>query len=218
MLKKKKAIHLAILLVLVAVFVFVSYYYLPGFLPGQDDVQAVIQSYGNFGLVVYFLLAYVTVVVTPLNFSWVGLAGGFVYGPLIAFLINWIAKIVGNLTAFFIGRKYGRKAMSYFLSKADIKKYDKLVNHESVSIVYFASAFIPLGPGDTLSYFLGCSSMKLKTFVSLSVVGTMGTAFAWAYVGSGQAFDDPIFLIVLAVLFLIGLFWVHKNRKKYDFY
>lgn len=212
--KKRKLILFSALLGLVAM-VFVLNWLLLNIIPNQEQISEQFTSLGAVGLLIYLGWGTLSVVFTPLNFSWVALAGGFVYGTWIGFLINWICKLVGNFIAFAIAQKYGRSVLKYFFAKNELKKYDKLISNENSILLYFVLAFIPLTPSDTIAYIVGLSSLKKSTFLIVAALGNIGTCFALAFVGSKDFVSYPWVSAIMVPVFGGGLWYIHKHRKKF---
>jgi uncharacterized membrane protein YdjX (TVP38/TMEM64 family) len=184
-------------------------------LPSQVELQLLMESYGYWGIFLYLFFATASVTITPLNFSLFGMAGGFVYGTWTAFFLNWFAKVVGTSLAFWIARKLGNQVLPFF-TKRDIKDVRRMLNSEKLVLAYFALCFIPFTPSDNIAYLLGFSNMKARHFIPITIVANSGTAFTLAYIGSGEALDNLLFLIVLGFALIIGLSWLHKNKDTFE--
>lgn len=185
------------------------------FLPSQVDAQNWIQSFGTLGCLVYLGWGTLSVVVTPLNFSFLGLAGGFIYGTGWAFVLNWICKIIGTSISFFLAQKLGRRVLNRMVSKSFLKKFDYLIEDERTMLLYTVLCFIPFTPSDTLAYLVGMSKVRYRSFLPISIVANSGTAFGLAYLGSGGAFKDPLFLIGLGLALLGSLSYIHIRQKNH---
>lgn len=183
-------------------------------LPSQESIQSYFENAGAWGLVAYFLFGTTAVFIVPLNFSLTGIAGGFVYGTWIAFLINWACKIVGTFIAFMIGKYFGKKLIP-FLKRNGYNTYDHIMESERLIFAYFILNFIPFTPSDGMAYFLGFSKMKARVFIPISALSSTGTAFTLAYIGSGEALSNPLFLVGLGLVLSLGLTWLHQRKRAY---
>jgi uncharacterized membrane protein YdjX (TVP38/TMEM64 family) len=181
-------------------------------LPSRESIQAFYMAYGIWGYLFYLCFGIIAVFIVPINFSLIGMAGGFVYGPWIAFFTNWAAKIIGNLIGFYLGRHFGPRVLRYF-SKAQQEKFTRILHSEMSLRIYMTLSFLPFTPSDAMSYFLGATPIKLRTFIPVMALGSSGTAFALAYVGSGEAIKNPLILAGMALVLVAGLTWVHYRSK-----
>ncbi|MFA6024114.1 MAG: VTT domain-containing protein [Candidatus Gracilibacteria bacterium] len=195
-------------------FAFVVPYLVFQEIPDREALQELIQGWGVWGFLLYFIITTITVIVVPLNSTLVGLAGGFVYGTLPAFLLTWVARIVATEINFFLGRRFGRNILKIFVEEEELHKYDELIESEKAVLFYFVLCSIPLLPGDYAAYFMGFSKLKKRVFVPVSILANAICAFSLAYIGSGAAFTDPLFLTIFTLLFFGGIFWIHKEKKK----
>lgn len=181
------------------------------FFSNQERIQAALESYGALAPLLFILLSIVPVVVTPLNHSVFGIIGGFIFGTWQGFILNWIAKVLGTLITFYIGRKLGRKAVLRFIDAETMEKYDKLFNRSKIA--WFLIYSIPfLGP-DELPYLAGLSSIGLQTFLPLAMLAHVNKSLFLAFLGSGISFEDPAFVIVLVSTFLLGVLFLIYSRR-----
>lgn len=181
-------------------------------LPSRESIQAFYMAYGIWGYLFYLCFGTIAVFIIPINFSLIGMAGGFVYGPWVAFLSNWACKIIGNLIGFYLGRHFGPRVLRYF-SKAQQEKFTRILHSEMSLRIYMTLSFLPFTPSDAMSYFLGATPIKLRTFIPAMALGSSGTAFALAYVGSGEAIENPLVLAGMMLVLIAGLTWVHYRSK-----
>ena len=178
----------------------------------QDYWRSKIAAAGVFGPLLFVLMQALQVVVTPISHYTIGAIGGFLYGPWIGGLLNWVGRIIGHLTAFFLARTIGRPVVNRFVAPETIEKYDRYVSDKS--LVLFLSYFLPLFPDDEISYLAGLSKMRFRMFFLANMFGHVGGSLGLAYIGSGIDTKDPIFWI-LFISTLIGFpLFRYLLRKK----
>jgi uncharacterized membrane protein YdjX (TVP38/TMEM64 family) len=209
----KKNILIATFLIGSIAFLFGLNYFLSAAMPSQEAVQSLFENYGIWGYLFYVFFGISAVIIIPLNFSLTGIAGSFVYGFWVGVFTNWFCKIIGTTIAFLFGKYFGSKLFPYF-KKENVTYFKKLMESEKAIIIFFLLSSIPFTPSDAMAYFLGCSPMKKLTFILITSLGSFGTSFTLAYVGSGQALDKPIFIIGLGSIMATGLFWIHSSKNK----
>ena len=136
---------IAITLLLTAFFgISILYYFAAQQFSSREALQAFIEAQGWIGIIIYLLWGTTSVVVTPLNFSIAGMAGGYIYGTEFAFVMNWICKTTGSLIAFWIAKRYGRQILRFFIEERQMAAYDRFIHSEKAILLYFALAFIPM--------------------------------------------------------------------------
>lgn len=185
------------------------------FSAAQEVWRDRIASFGIFAPFAFIAIQALQVVVTPISHYSIGVIGGFLYGPYVGALFNWVGRMIGHIAAFFIARLLGRRIAERFVNTETLQKYDKHVSDKS--LVLFLFYFLPLFPDDEMSYLAGLSKMKFGMFFLANFFGHIGGSLGLAYLGSGLNANDPLFWILTAVT-LIGfplLWWLlrRKNRQ-----
>lgn len=183
------------------------------FTDSQEFWRGKITTVGIYGPLLFILIQALQVVLTPISHYTIGAIGGFLYGPWLGGLLNWIGRIIGHLAAFFLARTIGRPIVSRFVTKETIEKYDAYISDKS--LVLFLFYFLPLFPDDEMSYLAGLSKMKFRMFLLANIFGHVGGSLGLAYIGSGIDTRDPIFWILFVVT-LVGfpLVWYLLQKKK----
>jgi uncharacterized membrane protein YdjX (TVP38/TMEM64 family) len=183
-----------------------------------DSAQSIwrerIVIFGVLAPIVFILIQALQVIVTPISHYSVGVLGGFLFGPWLGALYNWIGRMIGHVAAFLIARSLGRRIATKFVSKETIDKYDKHVSNKLFTLFIFY--WLPLFPDDELSYLAGLSRMDFKKFILVSVFGHIGGSFALAYAGAGIDTSDPIFwgIIIVSLLLFIPLWFTWRKTRR----
>ena len=162
----------------------------------------------------FVALQAIQVVVTPISHYSVGVVGGFLYGPYLGGLLNYIGRVIGHLIAFFLARILGRKTAERYVSSKTLERYDKYVSDKS--LILFLIYYLPVFPDDEISYLAGLFKMKFKMFLLANLFGHLGGSLGLAYIGSGIDIKDPLFWII-TISVLIGfslVWWLMRRRKK----
>ncbi|HAO52181.1 TPA: hypothetical protein DCQ85_01805 [Candidatus Magasanikbacteria bacterium] len=178
------------------------------FFSNQQQVSQFIKNFGWWSPIIFVGLSIIPVIFTPLNHGIFGIVGGFVFGPWVGFILNWISKSIGTIITFSIGRFLGKKAISKFTKSEDMIQYNKIFNQHAFLI------FIGFTINDTLSYLAGISTMKTKTFFFLILTAHIIPTLTLAYIGSGVSLKDPIFIILTSIIVLLAVsyFLIKKNQ------
>ena len=143
-------------------------------LPPREVIQDFLQQFGPLGYIIYLLFGITAVFIVPLNFSLTGIIGTYVYGFWVGLITNWICKIIGTTIAFNIGKKLGPKIYPLF-NKEKVAYFRDLMDNEKVVMIYFLLSSLPFTPSDAMAYFLGCSPMKNRVFIPITLFGSFGT-------------------------------------------
>ncbi len=170
----------------------------------QAFFQKTILPLGWFAPVVFVLLQALQVVVTPISHYAIGVLGGFLYGPFYGGILNWLGRILGHVTAFSLSKQFGRPLVEKYVQPAMLNKFDRYLAGKNVngfnnqSMILFLIYFLPLFPDDEISYVVGLTPMRYRTFVVCNILGHLGGAFSLSYLGSGKVSgSDPLFWVLL---------------------
>lgn len=190
--------------ILIPVAIFIFGFLVPESIFGREAIQSFILKFGVFSVLALILLQILQVLIPPLDHNVIQFIGGFIFGPWIGFLYNYIGRILGSIIAFLIAQKYGRQFMEKVIPEDDIKKYDKVWSKSLLPI--FLGYWLPFFPDDIVSYLAGTSKVKFRIFMIMLLlghpVGVLGTSLAGS-LGETIWFRNPIFWIVgLSTLFI----------------
>lgn len=186
-----------------------------------------ITPFGYFGPFFFILLQVLQVVVTPLSHYTIGALGGYLYGPYLGGILNYIGRVIGHIIAFTLAKKYGRQWILKWVGENTLAKYDRIFSGETNTnkmtiqhLILFLIYFLPLFPDDEISYLVGASNMSKKPFVWANLFGHLGGAFSLAYIGSGINTKDTLFwVLTIATLAGFPAIWaamtlhMKKNAK-----
>lgn len=191
-----------------------------------DAYKEFLASAGVWMALIYILLQYLQVVVLPIPSFVSTLAGVALFGPHLATLYSLIGIVLGSLTAFFIGRKLGYKAVAWIVGKEDLDKWQTKLKGKD-NFVLTAMFLLPLFPDDVLCFVAGLSSMTNRYFIVMMIVcriiGVTTTCYSiqllpfntwWGLLGWGLIYAA---VIVAFVLFYKNLdkinAWLKKRKK-----
>ena len=191
-----------------------------------DAYKEFLASAGVWMALIYILLQYLQVVVLPIPSFVSTLAGVALFGPHLATLYSLIGIVLGSLTAFFIGRKLGYKAVAWIVGKEDLDKWQTKLKGKD-NFVLTAMFLLPLFPDDVLCFVEGLSSMTNRYFIVMMIVcriiGVTTTCYSiqllpfntwWGLLGWGLIYAA---VIVAFVLFYKNLdkinAWLKKRKK-----
>lgn len=132
-----------------------------------------IGSLGPAGFMGFILLQMLQVVAAPIPGEVTGFIGGYLYGPVLGIFLSTVGLTMGSLIAFSLSRIFGRPFVDKFVKKETMDKYDYLLHHKGVFLV-FLLFLIPGTPKDLLCYILGLGHLNTKEFFLISTVGRFG--------------------------------------------
>ena len=153
------------------------------FLASQEAVRQKVQPYGAWAPVAFLAIQIIQVIITPISHYTIGLAGGFIFGPVYGTFLNLIGRIIGHTANFVIAHYLGRPLLNFGISGESMAKYDRYVGGSGFFL--FIAYWLPFFPDDELSYIAGFSKMSWTRFMIANIFGQVGGSVALAYAGAG---------------------------------
>lgn len=205
---------------LCVLFLFVGYKYFHDYfyiLKDPDEVRNIINSYGQYSILVFILLQMLQVVVFFIPGEIVQVAGGYIFGTVSGSIISLIGICLGSIIIFMICNIYGKPFVERIISKRHLTFFKRILKLGSVNYIVFLLYLIPGIPKDALAYICGISDISLKNFIIYSTLGRFPGIFLSAYFGAKIGTDNKLILIGIAVvatvLFILGVIKGEKIIK-----
>jgi uncharacterized membrane protein YdjX (TVP38/TMEM64 family) len=156
-----------------------------------DKMSHFLQSLGPYSPAVFVLLQILQVVAAPIPGELTGVAGGYVYGQTVGFILSTIGLTIGSWVSFELASILGRPFVERFISHEVLHKFDFLTTNTG-SLICFLLFLIPGFPKDYLCLLLGLTRMKLNTFLIVSIIGRMPGTYLLTM--QGAQFRDQNYL------------------------
>ena len=200
----------AFLILLYVLFVILIWYYISSFLVDKEAVRNIVEGYGIFAPLVFILIQIGQNVFAPIAHYPILLAGGFIFGPVLGFLYNWIGTVLGTILVVLLARKFGRPLVNKMVSKRFIEKYDHIIQKLRPYGLFLIYA-LPVFPDDEITYLIGVSSMPLRNVIFAILIGKIPGA-ALSVIGD-EALNGMkhVLVIQITVLVLGTLFYFRKG-------
>ena len=146
-----------------------------GIYSSSDNLSKFLQRLGPYSPAVFVLFQILQVIAAPFPGELTGVAGGFVYGETIGFLLSTVGLSIGSWVAFELASILGRPFVERFVKRDVLEKFNFLTTNTGVALCFMLFLF-PGFPKDYLCYLLGLSRMRLSTFLLVAIIGrTPGT-------------------------------------------
>ena len=149
-----------------------------------EDLRVYIESKGKWGPAVFFLLAYLQVVIAPIPGQVVYFAGGMLFGTWGGFFISHAATVLASLTAYALGKAFGVPLADKLAGKDKTKKIVDYVKRNGP--IFFLLAFVIPGlPDDLLCYIAGIVNLPFGIFFFLASIARIPSTFSLSLLGNG---------------------------------
>ncbi len=181
-----------------------------------ERLQEYLEKSGALMPIFYTVLQFLQVVVLPIPSIVSTVAGVALFGAFKTTVYSLIGILLGSFLAFFIGRKWGNRAVSWIVGEDTLKKWQRKLKGKD-NLFLTAMFLLPLFPDDILCFLAGISSMSTKYFLTVITLSRILAITATCY-----SFDFIPFNtwwgIMLWVIFFVGIILlfilVYKNMDK----
>jgi uncharacterized membrane protein YdjX (TVP38/TMEM64 family) len=168
-------------------------------------------------MVVYLVVSLLAGPILPLQ-----LAAGFAFGLVWGFVAVMIGNGLGALTSFFVGRHMARDCIKRRLNRwPKFQAIDGAIAQKGFQVVLLFR-LNPIFPFGIQNYFFSITPVKLRSFISASLIGSIPGTLLYVYVGSigrdilGRAAYSPIQWALLAAGLIgsaLGV-WIIARRAR----
>ena len=183
-----------------------------------EKIQNIVKSGGVFSFLVFIILQILQTTILQIPAVIVTLAGTFIFGNWQAFILSYIAVMIGSVIMFWIGRKGGRKFLSWFCGKDCAENWIKRMSNGKY--LFFLMMLFPLFPDDILCAVAGITNMSFKFFFFTNIVARGIGIACTVFFGSGSIipFSGWGWIVWgLIAIFMLSLFYVSiKYKDKID--
>jgi len=184
-----------------------------GIYSSSDKLSKFLQRLGPYSPAVFVLLQVLQVIGAPFPGELTGVAGGFVYGKPLGFLLSTVGLSLGSWVAFELASILGRPFVERFVRREVLQKFNFLTT-KAGTLICFVLFLVPGFPKDYLCYVLGLSRMRLSTFLLISIAGRMPGTYLLTMQGAtirNEQYHTFLMLLVASiVLFIVG--YLYRNQ------
>ena len=182
-----------------------------------------IENSGIFAPLVYVIISFLQVSFIPIPSTVTIVIGCYLFGGVKAFIYSYIGIMLGSLVSFYLGRKLGRKFVSWLVG--DELKIDKYISRlkGKENIVLFFMFLFPFFPDDILCALAGVLPIKWKTFIIMQVITRMTTIGGNILLLSGEiipfsGWGIPVLILLGVLSIIIFILSIKYSEKINDFF
>lgn len=148
---------------------------------GLDDIEEVTRLVKTYGAIVAIPIIVAEVVVAPIPGGIITIVLGAVYGSTLGALYAWIGNVLGSIIAFWIARFLGERVVHKLLPKVHFEMFNKFI--EKNSVLLWLVYIVPIFPIDLLSFAIGFSKKKFKSFGMLITLAFIPHVLLLSFLG-----------------------------------
>src|SRR5918993_1148624 len=139
-----------------------------------EAIASSMEQAGVWGPIVLFILFVLQVFLAFIPGQALMIAGGYLYGFWVGFMISWMRLVVGGEIAYLLARKYGRPFAEKWIAPSVQERWNKAAAGQGIA--FFAlSLVMPLVPNDAMCYVAGLGTIRRLHF---SIANALGRGMA----------------------------------------
>lgn len=150
----------------------ILYFLSQGYFTDSTKLQALLNQTGIFAPLLFILLQIFQVIIPIIPGGASSALGIVAFGPIWGFVYNYAGLVIGSILAFLLVKRYGK---TFILKVCDQKTYDKYIGWldkgKKFDRFFAAAIFFPCAPDDILCMIAGLTSMTLKKFSMIIILG-----------------------------------------------
>lgn len=178
-----------------------------------EDLKQIIANSGAYGYLIFFAIQFLQVSFLPIPAFITTVAGTYVFGPLIAFIISFVSVMVASLFSFWLGRRFGERLIKWIAGDATVEKWQAKLDRGKY--VYFLMMLFPVFPDDILCLIVGAgTNISYKFFIITNLITRPIGIATTCFLGSGYLIPFSGWgIYVWIVLILIGAVLFYLSFK-----
>lgn len=171
--------------------------------------EPIIQRHAVAGAIIFVLLSALSAMLVFFSTALITPIAVDAFGPVITLLLLWLGWILGGITAFWIGRVFGHRVVSWLIDPWRLRDYERRAR----SIVTFGHVllFQLAVPSEVPGYVLGLAGCRFRIYVGAMALGELPFAIGAVYLGESFLERNYFLLIALGVAG-VALSWLAFRR------
>lgn len=185
-------------------------------LQSREEFEAFLQSAGAYMPFIYILVQIIQVLFLPIPGAISILAGLQIFGALLTGVYSYIGIVLGSLTAFGIGRRWGNKGAAWLIGEETLEAWKKKMQGKD-NLLLTAMFLLPFFPDDILCFVAGVSTMSARYFILMMLATRLFSVFTTCYSIEWIPVDTWWGLLIWGLLFAImatAFILLYKNIEK----
>lgn len=183
----------------------------------QEDFREYIRSFGVMGPLVLLGLQFLQVFIALIPGELLETAAGYAFGPWLGTAICYVGVGLASALIFHLTRRYGVRLVEVFISQERINELRFLNTERKRNNLIFILYFIPGTPKDLITYFVGLTDIRLRTFLSLSMIAripsVISSTFGGHLLGEERYFGAVILYGITGLMGVLGLLGYNAYLK-----
>ena len=222
--KRRKIISGISLLSIVALFVIIAIVVgrpLQAFVSDSEHFRLWVRSQGFLGRLSLIGLMCLQVVIAIIPGEVIEIGAGYAFGAIEGMFLCLIGAAIASSIVFLLTKRFGIKLVEVFISREKINSLKFIKNSRQLNLLIFILFFIPGTPKDIITYLVGFTPIKLRTFLILSSIARIPSVISSTIGGNAIGMKNYSFavlvFVITAAISIIGVIiynQILKHNKK----
>ncbi len=184
------------------------------FLHDSDRFANWLLSHRTWAVLLFILAQTFQVVVFVIPGEVVQIAGGYVFGTLMASIYSYIGVLLAASICFYISQFSGKGFVAFLVGRKRFSRFESMLSNKRSLSIFFLFFLIPGFPKDVLYYLGGLSRIPFLLFITASSIARLPGIVGSSIMGSLLYQRSWLALILLAGLALISglVIAIYHNR------
>lgn len=167
----QKCLQIMPIIGLLFFFVLILYAYHHGIFRSSTSLQAFIQEFGKYAVIVFVLLQVIQVIIPILPGGISSVAGMLMFGNGFGLLYSCIGLVIGEAIGFLLVHYYGVAFVQLILSPKKYQKFDELLTRKTKDIkkVLVVTLLLPFAPDDLICLVAGLTKLSFREFMQIVI-------------------------------------------------
>lgn len=208
----------AVLIIFILIANFVGRPLVRQFQESPETFRDYVKANGLLGALIMMGIVALQVVVAIIPGEPIELGAGFVFGWAEGAILCLLGSAAASALVYLAVRKWGVRLVELFFPREKITRFSFLQNEKKLDLLVFILFLIPGTPKDMLTYLVGLTPMKLRTFLLLTTVARIPSVVSSTVTGSlAQKGSYTAALITYGITLAISLvciLWYRRISKE----
>ena len=187
------------------------------FTESPETFRDYIAGKGVFGQILMIGIVALQVVLALIPGEPFEVGAGFIFGWLEGSILCLIGMGLASSLVYLGVKKWGVKVVEIFYPREKIMRFSFLQNEKKLDLLVFILFLIPGTPKDMLTYLIGLTPMKLRTFIVLTTLARLPSLLSSTISGSlaqkGNLLAAVITYGITLIITVICVLWYRKVSR-----
>lgn len=221
--KQRKLIYYVSLVFFVVLMIIISIFVgkpLVKYAKEPEKFKLWLNSYGTFSRLVFLTIIVLQVVIAIIPGEPFELIAGYCFGVFEGTILTLIGITLGCLFIFVLVKKYNYSMLKVYFKDNDIKRLSFLKDPIKTKKLVFILNCLPGIPKDILSYFIGLTTIDIKSWLIIVFIGRIPSVISSTICGNflvkKQYLNSGVSIGITIVLSIIGIAIYNAVLNKYN--